>query len=625
VTSITEENSPRLLLGIEGGGTRSTAALANLEGRILRSLEFGPGNLRLLDDKALERFFRNIAEAFPKPLAIGVGLAGLRNSSDHARVAKLMQQIWPGIPFRANHDLEIALLAGQSESATNAGTILVLSGTGSCCYGRARDGKTIKLGGWGHILGDKGSGYEIGLRALKACVFYYDRDAVWSRLGQRILAALVLNEPEELIVWVQNATKADIGILAAEVFAAARERDSIARDILEGAAHSLARDAITLANKLSRNKPIEFIFAGSVLQKQPAFARKLSSLIRKARPESHCSVPKSPTISGAIKLAAQVFHIDPKITLKMQMPPGADKWVGLADSPTEQRNPRSMHLDRMPVKKAVQLMLSEDTSIPIALAKHSSEIERIIVLIARCLSRGGRLFYVGAGTSGRLGVLDASECPPTFGTARDQIQGIIAGGQRALWQSIEGAEDDPASGARAIELRGARPGDVVVGIAASGRTPFVWGALEAAKKRRSSTVIVCFNPHVAIPVAAKPTIVLAVDVGPEVLTGSTRLKAGTATKLLLNIFTTLSMVRLGKVVGNLMVDLNPSNVKLRDRATRIAVELTGCKPIAALRALEECAWNLKKALKVLQPPKRTKTNAKRGVSSKTGRAKLRRR
>jgi N-acetylmuramic acid 6-phosphate etherase len=441
------------------------------------------------------------------------------------------------------------------------------------------------MGGWGHILGDKGSGYEIGLRALKACVFYYDRDAIWSRLGQRILAALVLNEPEELIEWVQSAAKADIGALAAEVFAAARERDRIARDILKGAAHSLARDATTLANKLCRKKPVEFIFAGSVLQKQPGFARKLASLICKERPESHCSVPKTPTVCGAIKLAAQVIHADPKISLEKQTRGDAEKSVDLAHSPTELRNPRSMHLDRMPVKKAVQLMLSEDAKIPIALAKHGNEIEQVIILIAAALRKGGRLFYVGAGTSGRLGVLDASECPPTFGTDRNQVQGIIAGGQRALWQSIEGAEDDWASGARAIQLRDARSGDVVVGIAASGRTPFVWGALEAAKKRRSSTVMVCFNPHVVIPPAAKPTVVLAVDVGPEVLTGSTRLKAGTATKLLLNIFTTLAMVRLGKVVGNLMVDLNPSNVKLRDRAVRIAIELTGCEPVAALRDL----------------------------------------
>jgi len=172
------------------------------------------------------------------------------------------------------------------------------------------------------------------------------------------------------------------------------------------------------------------------------------------------------------------------------------------------------------------------------------------------------------------------------------VQGIMAGGQQALWRSVEGAEDDPGAGARAVEFRGVGRGDVVVGIAASGRTPFVWGALGAARQRHATTLLLCFNPFVKVPRACRPHRVIRVDVGPEVLTGSTRLKAGTATKLVLNLLTTVAMVRLGKVKGNLMIDVQASNSKLRDRAVRIVCELKGWDAVAARAALEKAGWRV---------------------------------
>jgi N-acetylmuramic acid 6-phosphate etherase len=265
-------------------------------------------------------------------------------------------------------------------------------------------------------------------------------------------------------------------------------------------------------------------------------------------------------------------------------------------SPTEERNPRSTKLDKMPLGDAVILMLSEEAGVPKKLLAERSRITQVIRAIVRAFRSGGRLFYVGAGTSGRLGVLDASECPPTFRTPPDLVQGIVAGGQYALWQSVEGAEDDADAGGRAIESRGVIRRDVVVGIAASGTTPFVWGALREAKKRGATTVLVCFNPFLRIPRSLQPAIVIAPKLGPEVLTGSTRLKAGTATKLLLNMFTTLSMVRSGKVRSNLMIDMNPANVKLRDRAVRIVQSLTGADYPAAQRALERSGWVIKRAV-----------------------------
>jgi N-acetylmuramic acid 6-phosphate etherase len=255
-----------------------------------------------------------------------------------------------------------------------------------------------------------------------------------------------------------------------------------------------------------------------------------------------------------------------------------------------------MELDRMPLGKAIRLMLSEDAKIPQKLLREVKKIEVVTKAIAQAFRRGGRLLYVGAGTSGRLGVLDASECPPTFRSPPERVQGIIAGGEVALRKSVEGAEDNLGAGAKEVQSRKVNGRDVVVGIAASGTTPFVWGALREAKRRKATTVLVCFNPHLKISRPFQPTIVIAPSLGPELLTGSTRLKAGTATKLLLNIFSTLAMVKSGKVIGNLMVDLNPANVKLRDRAARIVQELTGANYASARKALKRSGWVIKKAV-----------------------------
>jgi N-acetylmuramic acid 6-phosphate etherase len=265
-------------------------------------------------------------------------------------------------------------------------------------------------------------------------------------------------------------------------------------------------------------------------------------------------------------------------------------------SPTEERNPRSMNLDRMPLGKAIELMISEESRIQKALRKERANIQRAIEMVVAAWRRGGRLFYLGAGTSGRLGVLDASECPPTFSVPAEQVQGIIAGGQSALWKSIEGAEDNPAAGAAGIKYRGVNKKDVVIGIAASGRTPFVWGALSAAQTAGTKTILICFNPHLTIASPNRPDLVIAPELGPEILTGSTRLKAGTATKVILNMITTLAMVRLGKVMSNLMVDVKASNQKLRDRAVRIVQTFTGAAPDAARAALEKSGWTVKSAV-----------------------------
>ncbi len=237
--------------------------------------------------------------------------------------------------------------------------------------------------------------------------------------------------------------------------------------------------------------------------------------------------------------------------------------------PTERPNPRSRDLDRLSAVGIARLMNRADRAAVASVARAARGIGSAVDVVVQRLSRGGRLLFVGAGTSGRLGVLEAAECPPTFDTPPALVQAVIAGGRRAVFRSAEGAEDDADEGARAVRRR-VRRGDVVVGIAASGVTPFVRAALEAARRRKAATVLVTCNPRAPRRAAR---MVIALSTGPEVLAGSTRLAAGTATKLVLNTLTTAVFVRLGKVYGNRMVDLRPRSAKLRARALKLVSEI----------------------------------------------------
>ena len=253
---------------------------------------------------------------------------------------------------------------------------------------------------------------------------------------------------------------------------------------------------------------------------------------------------------------------------------------------TEQQNPASQCIDEVSSAALVKIINEEDKKVALAVEKVLPEIAAAIDVIVARLKKGGRLFYAGAGTSGRLGILDASECPPTYGTPPEMVQGIIAGGMEAIFQAKEGAEDSPLLGKEDLANKHLTSSDVVVGIAASGRTPYVIGALNFATTQGAATIAVSCTPNSALAKAAEISIVVVT--GPEVVTGSTRMKAGTAQKMVLNMLSTGSMIQLGKVYGNLMVDVHASNEKLEERSIRIVMAASGC-------CREEAATNLKKA------------------------------
>ena len=261
---------------------------------------------------------------------------------------------------------------------------------------------------------------------------------------------------------------------------------------------------------------------------------------------------------------------------------------------TEQRNPASSALDLLTPRQILELMHAEDRRAVEAVGAVLDQVERAALLVTDALRQGGRLIYVGAGTSGRLGILDAAECPPTFSTPPDLVQAIMAGGQEALVRSREGAEDDAEAGGAALRERSVGPSDVVVGIAAGGTTPFVAGAIAAARRAGAATIIVTCVPAGELAVQADVTI--AVLVGPEIITGSTRLKAGTATKLVLNMLSTTAMVGLGKVYGNLMVDLQVTASKLEDRGRRMLRDLLSVNYDEAGALLRGSGGSVKTAL-----------------------------
>jgi len=292
-----------------------------------------------------------------------------------------------------------------------------------------------------------------------------------------------------------------------------------------------------------------------------------------------------------------------------------DVFEQIKDLVTEQRNPNTVDIDSRSTPEILRLINQEDKRVAFMVEEQLPQIAKAVDLIVESLKNGGRLFYIGAGTSGRLGVLDAAECPPTFGTDPAMIQGVIAGGKETLIRSREGVEDNHQAGAEDLKKRGIKAKDVVVGIAASRRTPYVLGGLEYAKRMQAKTIFIFCNPTSDLTV--KPDVVISPVLGPEVIAGSTRMKAGTAQKLILNMLTTAAMIKLGKVYQNLMVDLKATSQKLAERSKRIIMLLTGADYLQAEEYLKKADHDVKTAL-IMIIAKVKQSKARRSLKAADG-------
>jgi N-acetylmuramic acid 6-phosphate etherase len=570
------------ILGVEGGGTKTAWVLVERTADGLRVVDQGrlpPSNFRLTSTERLRSIFRQLPAEADR---VGMFLAGC-GADDRGSLELLCTEVWPKARIVTGSDRDSGLAAALG----GGDGIAVNAGTGASVTGRRGD-RIEKAGGWGHILGDAGGGYFLSVQALRLILREYDLHRSDAQFTADILRALSLNSRDELVRWAQNADKMEIASLAPIVFEAATKSDANALKIIEEGTGVLSEYTEAVATRLHLLAP-KVILLGGLFQRDSAYTHAFRRKLKKNMPDARVAMSERSPEFGAAWLAAELKE---PATCSIEI--RGTEMENLARASTEQRNPRSECLEELGARQLVELFIEEEKLVQEALRKAASSLARGVEMVARVLRKDGRLFYVGAGTSGRLGVLDASEIPPTFGASPEMVQGIVAGGVSALYRSVEGAEDEPGAGALAVDERGVTGGDIVCGISASGRTPFVLGALAGAKKRGAQTILLTCNP--ARNRGEGNDLEIDLETGPEILTGSTRLKAGSATKIALNILSTGAMVALGKVRGNLMVDLASSNDKLRDRAARLVAELAKCDYAEAWERLQKNGWNLRAAL-----------------------------
>ena len=603
------------ILGVEGGGTKTAwvlvEAVADTPGsefRILEQRKLPPSNFRLTTPERLRTIFAELPKQIDRA---GVFLAGCRTEEDRLVLKQICLDIWSNARIVTGSDRD----SGLAAALDRADGIVVNAGSGSSVTGRRGD-RIERAGGWGHILGDGGGGYSLSIQALRLILREHDLHRAEMDFTAKILRALSLNNLNELVRWVQTADKMEIAMLAPVVFDAAAAGDARIIDIMEEGARVFCEYTEAVAGRLHLLAP-KVVLMGGLFYRDSIYAHMFRRRLKKNLPDARVSTAERAPELGAAWIAAEAhdhasFHLRPSKT----------EIASLATSLTEQRNPRSENLEKMKASELVEVFVEEERFVQEALRSAAADLVQAIEVVTGSLRNGGRLFYVGAGSSGRIGVLDASEIPPTFGAPTHLVQGVIAGGATALHQSVEGAEDEESAGALAVPQRGVTAADVVIGITASGRTPFVLGALAQANSLGAKTILLTCNPAVAggadagqpimagvlptnagqpgsSPPATTTDLVITLPVGPEILAGSTRLKAGTATKVALNIISTGAMIGLGKVRGNLMVDLRTTSTKLRDRAVRVLAELTQKDYESARDLLEANEWNLRVALKNL--------------------------
>ncbi len=594
-----------VILGIEGGGTKTTWALLSRDGETLAEGEAGPGNTLLLDDAALEKLLVAIRKgAGTQVEAIGGAFAGCQQAVEKARVEKAVRRVWPKAgAVRVVEDTRSAL----ADAFVDGPGIIVIAGTGSNVAGQKSSRDPIeKAGGWGHLFSDRGSAYDIARRGLELAYVRYDKDKKVSPLAQEYLTATGKTTLEELVPFMlRDTSKTAVAQWARCVFLAAQRGDREARTLLSDSARALAEGVVAVAKRLRLRNP-QVVLTGGLFDNQPEYVTHFcEALLGPLLPSASVLKVKIRGVIGAARLAGleKVAAVE-KSSPASKAIAEPSRLAAFAQASTEQRNPRSRGLDKRSIPALVDLFIKEERHVEKALAAQRKPIAQAAELVAKKLAAGGRLIYMGAGTSGRLGVVDSSEMPPTFNAPPEQILAIIAGGAAAVFRSQEGAEDARDTGVAELKARGLTRKDVVCGIAASGQTPFVLAALDYARDLGAGTILLTCNPKRAIRV--KVDVEIDLPTGPEIVTGSTRMKAGTATKLVLNMLSTIAMVRLGRVRDNLMVNVQATNDKLRARAVRLVQALTDASFEEAQTALEKTAWRVTDAAAVLQGKSRSK-------------------
>ncbi|HOK90492.1 MAG TPA: N-acetylmuramic acid 6-phosphate etherase [Candidatus Hydrogenedentes bacterium] len=584
-------------LAMEGGSTGSRFGLYSPEGTLAGEWDGPPANPAAYGpgapvDAAIQAV--SALDAGNRPLRILAGIAGLATQRQRTLTARALREALSAHFVAATTDLHPLLMA-----ACGAGDgMLAIAGTGSAVLARNRWGKVLRAGGRGPLLGDEGSAWRLAVEALRAACAWQDGTGPETLLSERLLEILGARWVDELVEWAAVADKRTVASLAPIVTECAHAGDFVARGIVEDQARRLAALTVSCAEKLGLNDGVRCFTHGGVFARSPLFLeafrenvhqyldaqfmpcpltghRAVFEAMRQMEKETPWAVVLDETSKGG--------EISDPVTRSSSLPP--------TEQPREETP-----LDELTPLELVRRLNRLDHAVAPAVGRQESALARLVEQAAKAIRAGHRIIYAGAGTSGRLAALDAAECPPTFGVSPQQVVALMAGGEQAFTRSVENAEDDAAAGATDLSALDPVAGDVVIGVAASGNTPYVRGVLDQARALGLYTALLTSNPHPAI----MADLVISFDTGPEALPGSTRLKAGTAAKMALNIVSTGAMTLAGYVYRGRMVRVIPSNEKLRDRAVRIVAELCGVPYQHARQTLESAGWNVPVAIVMLE-------------------------
>lgn len=587
----------QFIIGIDGGGTKTLGRIKDKKSG--KTLELQAGSASLTNDfhrakRVIGELLKELLDHFNAKPSASVVVIGVAGGGVEVQAQKLME--WLPSDFA---QLEIFNDAKTSLYGANHGKpiAVVALGTGSVGARLESTGEELYVGGWGFPIGDEGSGAKLGFKCVQMLLEELDwKNEPESLLAKKVHQLLVnsderasYNKYKQLIAeWLGQANAKDFAALVPPIF------DLISQcEVAKKVVHEHVKECETLIQKARADSELDVMLMGGLASDTLQYLTENVT--------SYCKLASGSSLDGACILAEESCNKlsteEINLAEKQTVLSGNEKneiLNQLSNMVSETPNPDSVDLDLLSTKEVLRVINSADKQVPQAIDSCLDEIEKAVNLIVDSFEQGGRLIYVGAGTSGRLGVLDAVECPPTFSVEEGKVIGLIAGGDKAIHKAVEGAEDSEKLGKKDIEDTHLSNIDTVVGIAASGRTPYVIGALDYAKSIGANTITLSCNPKSIL--ARYGDVNICPVVGPEVLTGSTRMKSGTAQKLVLNMLTTTSMIKIGKSFGNLMVDVKASNKKLYVRAIRIVMQATLCSAEEAEVALESCSYNVKVAI-----------------------------
>ncbi len=580
------------LLGIDGGGSKTLALLCNAQGDTVARASAGPAHLTNDLAGACDTVWQLIVQVLQQAgvamadVVLVVGIAGAGDDS-------LKQQLLVALQPQRFACCYVTTDAKTSLHGANGGApvVAIALGTGSVAMRLDHSQQEQQVGGWGFTIGDEGGGAAMGKAAVRAALWEQDcHPDSYSQLAQYIFSVIGQSK-SDVLCWLRQASANQYAALAPQVIELAAHCPA-ALSVLHK--HAADVELLIKATRADTTLPVVVLgglagatvpYLSATVQSwcQSAKADSVQGAILIARQLAATLLPLAPVLPGAAAPARAVCEPAPYALARQ-----------LSQLPTESRHPARLDLAALDTETLLRTFNQADQTVPLAVADAIPQVAQLVDKVVAAFASGGRLIYLGAGTSGRLGVLDAVECPPTFSVQAHQVTGLIAGGHNAMFRAKEGAEDDEALAVTDLSAIGFNAKDVLVGIAASGRTPYVIAGLRYARSIGACCAGISCNPHTEV--LNQADIAICAAVGPEVLSGSTRLKAGTAQKLLLNMISTAAMVRSGKVYQDLMVDLHASNAKLKARALNIIRQATGCSLEDAGYLLQQAGQSVKLAI-----------------------------